>query len=424
MSETSPKTVSSSRNLRRLFLLRNLMVACELAALAVIQGFVDIQLPAIPLLSVVAFQVMLNIWTCRRSRSGALIGDGEFFGQLLADVAALTGILYFTGGATNPFAWFYLIPLMVSATVLSTRSTWTLAGLTIACYSLLMYVHRPLGQGHEAMMHHDAGFTQHVVGMWFGFILSAVLVASFITAMARTLRERDHALAAAREQALRDEQLVALGTLAAGAAHELSTPLATMAVVIGELQRDQAPDKLQRKVDILREQIGRCKEALSVMSVSAGEFRADSGGSVPVRDFIGTVLEQWHAQRADGVIDATVDGPADDAHILDERIVRQSLINLLNNAADASPHELALRAGWDTNSLNIEILDRGPGVDPDLANAIGTRQISGKEYGMGLGLLLSHATIHKFGGQVELSSRADGGTRTRIRLPLLAAPPA
>ncbi len=423
MSESSPKTVSSSRNLRRLFVLRNLMVACELAAISVIQGFAVMALPAIPLLSVVALQVMLNIWTCRRSRSGALIGDGEFFAQLTADVAALTGILYFTGGATNPFAWFYLIPLMVSATVLSTRATWTLAALAVTCYSLLMFHHQPLGGGHDVMPH-DSGFTQHVIGMWLGFILSAVLVASFITAMAKTLRERDQALADAREQALRDERLVALGTLAAGAAHELSTPLATMAVLIGELDQEQPAEKLHRKVEILREQIGRCKDALSVMSVSSGEVRADSGGSVPVGAFIQRVLDQWRAQRVGGRIEATVDGPDSDARIVDERILRQSLINLLNNAADASPDDLTLRAAWDTRSLAIEILDRGQGLDREQAGSLGKRQVSDKEYGMGLGLLLSQAAIHKFGGQIELSDRGGGGTCTRVRLPLLDAPAA
>lgn len=418
MNEPSPKTAGNAGNLRRLFLLRNLMVACELAAVAVIQGFAILPLPAIPLLTVVALQVLLNIWTCRRNRSGATIGDHEIFAQLTADVAALTGILYFTGGATNPFAWFYLIPLMVSATVLSARATWTMATLAISCYSLLMVFHQPLAGTHDHM-HHDVGFTQHVLGMWFGFILSAVLVASFITAMANSLRERDRALAAAREQALRDGQLVALGTLAAGAAHELSTPLATMAVLIGELDREQSPDKMRRKIEILRAQIGRCKEALSVMSVSSGEFRADSGSGVGVADFIRAVLDQWRTQRVAGALDTRVQGPDNGARIVDERVVRQSLINLLNNAADASPDELALAATWDADMLDIEILDRGPGLDPDRAGDLGQRQTSDKEYGMGLGLLLSHAAIHKFGGQIALSARDGGGTRTHIRLPLL-----
>jgi two-component system sensor histidine kinase RegB len=421
MKLSGPNAVSSRLNLRRLFVLRNFLVACELGALAVNQAFALLPLPTIPLLMLVALQVLLNIWTCKRARSESSIGDPEFFAQLTADVFLLTGILYFTGGATNPFAWLYLIPLMVSATVLSARTTWLMAALTMVCYSLLMLYHRPLGDAHA--LHQDAGFTQHVIGMWVGFILSALLVAWFITGMAKNLRERDRALAQAREQALRDEQLVALGTLAAGAAHELGTPLATMAVLIGELDRDQPADKLHRKIEILREQIGRCKEALSVMSISAGEIRADSGGGVPVADFLERTLAQWRSQRVDGNIDTVIEDPGNGARILDERVVRQSLINLLNNAADASPEELTLRALWDEHTLDIDILDRGPGLHPDKAGNIGRHQDSDKEYGMGLGLLLSHATLRKFGGVVELSDRSGGGTRTYIRLPLLGEGP-
>ena len=150
-------------------------------------------------------------------------------------------------------------------------------------------------------MHHE-GFEQHVFGMWFGFVLSAGLISYFVVGMANTLRERDRKLAEAREQALRDERLVALGTLAAGAAHELGTPLGTMAILTREL-RDDYPitqfNDLHSKLSILRDQVDRCKEALSVISASTGEARAESGHPMAVDCYLREMIDQWSNQRPD-----------------------------------------------------------------------------------------------------------------------------
>ncbi len=395
------------------------MIAGELIALLAIKSFTNMQPPLAPLLGIIGVMGVANIWTWHRTRSKADIKDAELFAQLIFDVFALTGVLYFTGGATNPFAWFYLIPLMITATVLSQWATWLMAGLTTACYSLLMFKFLPLaGQAH---MHHDSGFSQHVFGMWFGFVLSAVLVAWFIVGMAQSLRERDRDLANARERALRDEQLIALGTLATGAAHELGTPLATMAVVTGELQRrNNLPEPVQGKLQILHSQILRCKQALSVISASAGAVQAEAGGVVPVQTFIEQVISLWKGQRLDMELNTSMQADNLQAHILNERTLQQSIINLLNNAADASPDNLRLNAAWNAQRLTIDILDRGPGLHPETTKTIGQRQHSSKEHGMGLGLFLTHATIQRLGGQIDLFDREGGGTRTHIRLPLIS----
>lgn len=418
MANHDPGQASGRRNLKRLFYLRTLVIAGELLALLVIHGFTRIQLSLPPLLGIIGLMLLVNIWTWYRSRGDFEIRDSELFSQLVFDVLALTGVLYFTGGASNPFAWFFLIPLMIAATVLSSWATWLMAGLTIACYSLLMFEFTPLGA--QAHMHHDSGFSQHVFGMWFGFVLSAVLVAWFIVGMASTLRERDRSLARARERALRDEQLVALGTLATGAAHELGTPLATMAVVSGELERrTDVPDTIQHKLKILHSQVARCKEALSVISASAGETQAQSGSLVGVKDFLDQTVELWQSQRVGTLLKKNFQSRDETARILSERTLQQSVINLLNNAADASPDDLVLNASWDRHTLRIEILDRGAGLHPDTSESLGQRQPSSKEHGMGLGLFLTHATIQRLGGNIELHDRQGDGTCTRIQLPLI-----
>lgn len=420
MTDKDPTEASTIHNLRRLFLLRSLVIGGELAALAAIRLLDYMPLPVTPLLLIIGSLMLINLWTWQRLHSGAVVGDVEFFGQLCADVLALAGVLYFTGGATNPFAWFFLIPLIIAATVLSAAATWLMAALTTACYSLLMFWYVPLpGQEH---MHHSDNFAQHVFGMWFGFVLSAALIAWFVVGMAKTIRERDRLLAEAREQALRDEQLIALGTLATGAAHELGTPLATMAVISGELEKAEVPAPMKRKLRILHEQVGRCKQALSVISASAGETRAEGGGLLGVGEFLDTVVAEWQSLRPGSRLEVELRPGPPEARILDEHTLHQSLINLLNNAADASPQSLRLQADWDRRRLRIEILDRGPGLHPAIADELGKRVTSHKESGMGLGLFLTHATLRRLGGDIQLFEREGGGTCTRIELPLSGLP--
>ncbi len=406
----------NSSNLGRLALLRGLMAAAELLATLVAHFLADIPLPLNTLLAVFALMALISLWTWHRAGRETAVSDGEFFLQLCIDVAALVAVLYFTGGATNPFAWLFLIPLIIAATVLSAPAVWLMAGLTIVCYSLLFFYYQPLGN--EMPSHHHKAFSQHIFGMWFGFALSAALIAWFVVGMANTLRQRDQLLARAREQALRDEQIVALGTLATGAAHELGTPLSTMAVVTRELERAEAPDAVKRKLKIFRSQIDRCKQALSVISASAGALRAESGGLVPVQTWLERIIENWKAQRPGAKLLLDIPLHPTEASIIDEQTLQQALINLLNNAADASKEALKLDARWDTRQITIDILDCGPGLHPSVAATLGEHKISDKEYGMGLGLFLTHATLQRLGGDIALFDRRDGGTCARIQLPL------
>jgi two-component system sensor histidine kinase RegB len=258
--------------------------------------------------------------------------------------------------------------------------------------------------------------------MWFGFVMSACLIAWLVAGMARTLRRRDQLLAEAREKALRDEQLVALATMATGAAHELGTPLATMAVVTRELERSELPEPAQRKLSILKDQIGRCKNALSTISASAGEIRAEGGGLIPVPAFIDNLVARWQQQCPGATLSVNLGSGDPTATVIGEQTLVQALINLLNNAADACAQPLVLEAGWTAAGLTLDILDRGPGLHPQTAEQVDQPKTSQKEFGMGLGLFLAHATIQRMGGEITLSDRAGGGTRTHIRIPLTQLP--
>jgi two-component system sensor histidine kinase RegB len=421
MSEHTPAQVSSSRNLNRLFTLRSLMIAGECSVVMAARYLLETPLPLTPIMAIIGLLSLVNVWTWRQVQRGAMISDREFFYQLCVDVGAIAALLYFAGGATNPFAWVFLMPLTIAATVLSARATWLIATLSICCYSLLMRYYVPLGE-HDHSQHGDR-FSQHVFGMWFGFVMSACLIAWFVAGMARSLRTRDRLLAQARENALRDEQLVALGTLATGAAHELGTPLATMAIVTRELERAGLPESTRRKLKILKDQIGRCKAVLSTLSASAGEIRAEGGGLTRVQTFIDQLVVRWQQQHPDVRLALDVRAGDRGATVIGEQTLVQALINLLTNAADASRQTLALQASWTASELVLDILDRGPGIHPQTAEQVDRPKTSEKEFGMGLGLFLAHATIQRMGGDIRLTERSGGGTRTHIRLPLTQVQP-
>jgi two-component system sensor histidine kinase RegB len=438
MSIPSPEASDQSarKNLNWLFVLRNLLIFVEALTVFISVYGLDIPLHQPALMGIITVQVGFNWYTWLRLSIDRPVTDVELFAQLIGDVLTITVILYFTGGATNPIAWFFLLPLIIAATVLSQVFTWYMVIFTSACYTILMgfYEELPkivpmtLSEGtpehiHELMEHHDIQL--HVFGMWFGFVFSAGLVAYFVVNMADTLRERDRKLAEAREQALRNERVVALGTLAAGAAHEMGTPLGTMAIMIHELEREyeQAQSQeLLNKMKILREQVNRCKQALSVMSASAGEIRAESGHLMPLPNYLDEVVESWRRQRLDVVLEYQRRGFEPAPCILAERTLTHALINILNNAAEVSPQRIEFRARWRFDRAVLEIFDEGPGIAPAVSARLGKAPVSSKDHGLGVGLFLAFAAIERLGGRIEMlpRSKADG-TLTRITLPLAGA---
>jgi len=405
-------------NLRRLFVLRNLLIGAGVAAIGIAVRFLGVVVPLFPLLFIMGAFACLNLYTWVRLQRYDRVTEGELFAHLLADAAGFSGVLYFSGGATNPVSWFYLVPVFIAATVLQRRHTWILAGLAALAYSALMFWYIPLGG--LAHAGHGGGFQLHVLGMWLGFVVTAVLVAYLVANMAQSLRERDQRLAAAREKALRDERLVELGTLAAGAAHELGTPLGTMAILAKDLSSGTGLDSESvRKIDILRQQIDRCKQALSIISASAGELQAQSGRAQPVDAYLDGVLEEWRTLQRDARLEYRHEGTSPAPEILAERALTQALINILNNSAEVSPLMVRLHASWDADRLVMKIEDEGGGISPEVQAQAGRLPVTTKENGLGVGLLLAHETIRRMGGHVVLENRGGGGACTTIELPLL-----
>lgn len=407
-----------SKNLQRLFLLRNIALVAQCLTFALAHWALEMQLPWTEMVAVVTLLAALNLATWVRLRRNWPVSSIEFFAQLLVDVFALSALLYFSGGSTNPFISLYLLPLTIAAAALPWIYTWAMAAITISCYTLLLFYYVPLPHDHSE---HTSEFNLHVSGMWLAFVLSTVLIAWFVVKMGISIRERDKDLAQAREQALRNEQIIALGTLAAGAAHELGTPLATMAVVTGELQKEY-PDnsEFQNDVKILRDQIAHCKRTLTQLLADVGQARAEDGSGQAVDHFLQQVLDKWQLMRPMVKFSYHSSGVQPAPQILGAHLLSQSLLNLLNNAADASLDRVEIESSWDQQELLLEILDYGKGLSEEAVQRAGQAFFTSKPgQGFGIGLFLANANIERFGGSVSLTNREGGGARTQVRLPLI-----
>jgi len=411
------KVRPSRQNLLRLCLIRSIVLVALLAVTFWFRFYGTVSLPWRPLLLILFSMVIINGLVVFRLRSDWPVSEKEFFANLLLDVIFLTLVLYFTGGSTNPIVSYYLIPLIISAAVLRPAFTWFIAFLSIGFYTLLLFWYQPFAlftmQGHNAMM------SAHFIGMWVNFGFSALLISWFVVRMAGTLREQAQAIADSREAGLRNEQIISVASIAAGTAHEMRTPLATMAITVEEIGQDHP--ELGEETAILQQQIERCDAVLRELVSTTTE---DSRMVVTkVATLLKNLLEKWSLARPEIKLQTDIPAQVKELSIHCDQSLQHALMSFLNNAADASPDYVALKLRADPHSVLFVVEDHGPGIPTEIADRLGKTYISRKHGGLGLGVLLSQASVERMGGEVTLSVGAAGrGTRLVVRFPLVENP--
>ena len=399
--------------IRRLTALRWGLLAGEVAAILAVPPLLDIPLPRVAMLVVVALQALGNLLAMRRLARNGRFSEGEFFFQLLTDIVALAVLMFLSGGAANPLISLLLPPVAIAALALNARLVALVAACAIVAYSLLnvLYLPLPIADAERAAR-------LHLAGMWVTFVLSATMVAWFVVRMKASIRERDAELAAAREKALRDERVVALGALAAGAAHELSTPLATMAVIAGELERDtELPEEVREDIGMLHRQVNACKQIISGLAERAGAERLDNATAVHAARWLTDVFGHWRELRPRVDAALQLNGVSPRLTFVVDGTIEQGLLNLFNNAANAGT-AVRVTAGCDATHLTIEIRDDGPGFSAQVIEQAGRAPFPVHAGGSGIGLLLAHAAVARLGGRLTLHN--DSGGVARVRLPAAA----
>lgn len=405
-----------SRNLVRLTIVRGITWTGFLVAAIIGVELLHFEIEVAAVIVVIVCMGLVNLFTWWRLGRQWVVSHTEYVLHLVADIVGLTLLFYLTGGSSNPFINYYLVPVTIAAATLPWRYAWIIASSAMAAYTLLMWQYHPIPQ--FAHYYEAAGTNLHILGMWINFGLSAGLVTFFIFKMAHALRMREQALSQTRESALRNEQIVAVATQAAGTAHELGTPLSTMAVLLSEMRKDaHGNQELAQDIDLLRQQVDICKSRLRHLVESADRRRMAEPLLCDARDWLHGVVQRWLVLRPDVSHRIEIAKQRGTPWLKVDTTLDQAITNLLNNAADANPDDIDIRLDWNAEEVVIDIRDHGPGVTMDIADQLGETFVSTKSKGLGIGLFLTHATINRFGGGVSLYNHPDGGTLTEVILP-------
>ena len=384
------------------------------------QIFAGIDLALGPLAAIVAAETVGNLAlgaVVRRVR----VTDVMVVLIMLADAVVLTVLLDWTGGAVNPFTTLYLVNVGLAAVLLPQRWAWTLMVASLACFASL-FVHDGVQLGHAIQLHGSPleQMAAHLRGGWIAFCLAAFFTVYFVQRVASALDERDRELQVARAQVERKEKLASLATLAAGAAHELSTPLSTIAVVAKELQRalaDGGTQEVKADLQLVRDQVARCREILDRMSANAGEAAGEPMTTFTTAAWVEGALENFAFRERVRVEplaeERSIHGPP--------RALADTLRGLLKNAVQATGPDLpvTLRLETPPGRVAAVVVDYGRGMPAEVLARVGepffTTKVPGE--GMGLGLFLTRTLAEQLGGEFHITSRPGVGTEARIELP-------
>jgi two-component system sensor histidine kinase RegB len=375
---------------------------------------VDVLLPGALGIIILSLITAASSWQSRRVDA---VTDTQLTLQLGIDVVGWSAIMYLTGGANNPFVSYLLVPIIVSAAVLNQRNTILIALAALVAYTLLLRYHQPFGL--LAPMGTHEKMQSHTLGMWFNFLFSAALVVTFVTKMAKTMREREVREARYREQRLQDEQIHAIATIAASTAHELGTPLNALSLITDELRHvAQSNTELQDLLNELDQRVDECGLILQTLANKAEFDGLRQQSRITAKEWIEAQLMRWRNKNPGVAL--TVDTRALTAgiEISVDQTLGAAIENILNNALEAETDRIEVTLNASTLELFIEIRDYGCGLRDEILTQLGTTTLASTTEGLGIGIMLSNATINRHGGILTYHQPAGGGTLARITLPL------
>ena len=405
--------------MRLLFWLRMVAIGSQVVAVAVAYFVLDGPLPLREIglaIGALALWNALNYGPVHRQRD---VQDAEVALHLAVDIVVFTAVVYFTGGPTNPFVSLYLVPISLAATSLPTRYAWLTVALCGAGYSLLWWRSVPLPPVHARF---GSEFDLHLAGMWINFVIAAVLIVLFVGRMAWLVRQRDRELAAMRETALRDQQLIELGTLAAGTAHEINTPLSTLTILASELEETTTDVDQKQQLRAMLDEIRVINERLNRIAGGVNAERSTGARHAELHTFLDELLAKWAAAHPEIGLGVTFEAAKTGIPIVVEATIEQAIRNVLDNAAHATlangGRRIDVAIGMDGTRLTLAVTDQGAGLDPAVRDDIGLKVVSTKEHGLGIGLLVSRAALQRFGGRLDVKDRPAGGVEAHIELPL------
>ncbi len=434
--------------------LRWWVIGCQVLLVCAIILIFPLAVPLPILALILGFEIGSNIWLHYLERKKGAIQEGILILVMILDIILLTALLHATGGPMNPFTFLYLIHVALAAILMRQRWSAALAAFTTLAYATLFLLppHDPVDHalsGLDALLapcHGEANpeaalfgsqVSLHLQGMWVAFAITAFFIAFFVGRIHQALEEYRRTANDLREQKIKNEKLAALATLAAGAAHEFSTPLATIAVASGEMQHhlreagvrsciatdccnarpDPTPELLE-DLGLIREQVERCREILDQMTADAGEHRGEGISEFTVQEVIEQALATFSLDSRARIV---VDNQAGDMAIrMPFRTLSRVIRGLVKNGLEASPESslVTLNCRTEGERLLFSVSDQGSGMSPEVLQRAAEPFFTTKEpgKGMGLGLFLAKSAAERFGGGLEITSRPGEGTTVTLSL--------
>ncbi len=412
--------------------LRWVAVAGQMLTMSVVEWVLDIKLPQSGMLTLMGVTAVTNLgyslWLQHLRKNGLQAADRLPTYQvvsslMLIDLAVLTGMLFLTGGLANPFALFYFVNIAVAGAILTPAWAWSVWFVAVLSVTLLLLRSQPLLELNNSNLQATGELSLPKLGYLVSFAACGGVITYFVTVLTGELKQRELALKEAEDARVRNRQLEALATLAAGAAHELASPLSTIAVVAKELSRslekNGARETDMKDVSLIRSELDRCRQILDRMTITAGEAAGERLDAITVDRFLDeTLLGLREPQRVKVTV---ADAAKLKKNLLPLQATAQAIRNLVQNALDASPtHEdIIVRAELVDSNWRILVIDRGEGMTAEVLQRVGEPFFTTKEpgRGMGLGLYLTQNVLRRLNAELKFTSRPGQGTTAEILLP-------
>jgi two-component system sensor histidine kinase RegB len=406
-------------SLRRLVLIRWVAVTGQAVTLITVHYGLGFRLPLVPAFAVVGCSILLNLIFTVSRRAATRLGEREAALFLGYDTLQLAGLLYLTGGLENPFAILMLAPVTVAATILSRRPVMALAGFAIVAITVLALWHMPLPW--RIPTRRMTFPPELIVGLWSALVFATIFIAGYTWSVAREARRLRDAVAATQLVLAREQRISAVGALAAAAAHELGSPLATIAVIAKELARDlPANSPHAEDAALLLSQSERCRRILAELAHQPEEDGVSPYTRLPISALVEAAGAPYRDPRV-RLIFAATGVPADgEPQVRRSPEILHGLNNLIQNAVQFARHEVSVTTFWDADTVTVEIADDGPGFPVHLLNRLGEPYLStrpGTSGHMGLGIFIAQSLLERSGARVSFDNFAEGGAHVVISWP-------
>jgi two-component system sensor histidine kinase RegB len=403
-----------SVSLRMLLLVRWVAVVGQAATLLVVHFGLGYALPIVPAMAVVAASALLNVIGMVARGTTARLGEMEAASYLAYDIVQLGVLLFLTGGLENPFAILAIAPVTVAATVLSRPSIIGLSALTVTALSLLAIYHMPLPWQGEP----PAFSALFILGVWFGLVFAALFSASYIWSVAEEARRMRDAFAAAQLALAREQRVSAVGALAAAAAHELGSPLATIAVVAKELARDLPPGSPHAEdAALLLSQSERCRTILADLARQPVSESSTPYARLPISALVEAAGEPYRTEGVRVIYTTGAGADGGEPQVARSPEILHGLGNLIHNAVTFAQREVIVTTDWTDREITVEVVDDGPGFSPNVLARIGEPYISGRSgegQHMGLGIFIAQSLLERTGARLSFGNLADGGAQVMV----------